>query len=332
MSKKTLIFLLFAAFCSLQNAHAQMNCTELKTRIDNAFKDNNSMRIEYWSRDRNIYVDYEQDTQANTHLVVRSTGKKPLRQVVIGIKRQQYFKSDRMGGVKLKYDWLEEIPANFDKNAWIDSCKSANSVFSQPFKNCFLSKDKTLSGTPYSVYSIEISQDTFDVWINKTTDKLERITGENKAKIVRFEWLFNIPFTISAPPIKSEDNPDFAMNMFPPSYSFDEFDGTERVFNVVDKLPEFKGGQMQMFRFLANNIKYPKYARGNGIEGTIYIGFVVEKNGILSNINIKRGVSDDCNEEALRVLKLMQGKWDAGSFNGQKVRVAFTLPIKFKLE
>jgi periplasmic protein TonB len=120
--------------------------------------------------------------------------------------------------------------------------------------------------------------------------------------------------------------------MFPPSYVYDEFDGNERVFVVVDKNAEYKNGQMEMFKFLGRTLIYPKNAREKNIQGNIYIGFVIEKDGKLTNFKLKRGISNDCNEEAMRVIQLMSGDWEAGVFNGQKVRQAFTLPIKFKLE
>jgi TonB family protein len=333
MKKTTLIACLFATFSTFIFAQtpAQMDCVELKKRIDNAFKNKTSIRIEYWSSERNIYADYEQDAQSNQHLVVKNTGKKFLRQILIEVKDKKYFSTDK-GYSRDPNVWEEKTPTNFNYNAWIDSCKSASSVFNLPFKNCFLSEEIMITGMAYSIHSIKIANDTFDVWINKSTDKLERITGKNKAKITRFEWLFDIPFSVAAPPEKQEENNNFGTNMFPPSYSFDEFDGTERVYVTVDKMAEYAEGQKEMFKFMGMNIRYPKEARENGIQGTIYIGFVVEKDGKLTNINIKRGISRDCNEEALRVLKLMSGKWSAGIYNGQKVRQAFTLPTKFKLE
>jgi TonB family protein len=95
--------------------------------------------------------------------------------------------------------------------------------------------------------------------------------------------------------------------------------------------PEFIGGQRVMFQFLADNIKYPKKSRRNNEQGIVYVGFIIDKTGEVVDINVKRGVSLLIDEEALRVVKLMP-KWKVGRQDGEPVRVAFTLPIKFRVE
>jgi protein TonB len=105
----------------------------------------------------------------------------------------------------------------------------------------------------------------------------------------------------------------------------------EIVFVVVEQAPEFPNGLAAMYKFLRDNIKYPTIAHENGISGTVYVGFVVSKDGTLRDIQIKRGIGGGCNEEAMRVINLMP-KWNAGKQNGKAVSVAFTLPVKFHLE
>jgi protein TonB len=111
------------------------------------------------------------------------------------------------------------------------------------------------------------------------------------------------------------------------------YDGEERVYNLGDENPKFKGGQAAMFKFIGQNFIIPKEYRENGPGGTrtVYIGFVVEKDGCITNVRVRRGISG-LDEESMRVIKLMSGHWDAGSFEGQKVRMAYTLPIKTHLE
>jgi TonB family protein len=103
------------------------------------------------------------------------------------------------------------------------------------------------------------------------------------------------------------------------------------IYTIVEQQPEFPQGQKAMFEWLGQNIKYPAKARENGVEGTVYIGFVVQKDGFLSDVTVKRGISSDCNEEAVRVISAMP-KWKPGMQEGKAVAVAYTLPIKFKLE
>ena len=129
------------------------------------------------------------------------------------------------------------------------------------------------------------------------------------------------------------------------------------ILTKVDLLPEFVGGQTELFKWLGSHIKYPELAVKNKIEGTVYVGFVVEKDGSISHVAIKRGVpivsvdtivqidpityaqkvkivrneGKDIDEEAERVIKAMP-KWKPGKNKGKVVRVSYTLPIKFKLE
>jgi TonB family protein len=100
---------------------------------------------------------------------------------------------------------------------------------------------------------------------------------------------------------------------------------------VVEEQPEFVSGQSELFKYLGRTIKYPKQARKDGVEGTIYVGFIVEADGAISNVDLKRGVHPLLNAEAMKVVSEMP-KWKPGKTNGKYVRVAYTLPIKFKLE
>jgi len=103
------------------------------------------------------------------------------------------------------------------------------------------------------------------------------------------------------------------------------------IFSIVEQMPEFPGGQAKMFKFISKNIKYPAMARENGISGTVFVMFVVNEDGAISDVQVRRGIGGGCDEEALRVVKKMP-KWNAGKQRGKPVKVSFTLPIKFKLE
>lgn len=105
----------------------------------------------------------------------------------------------------------------------------------------------------------------------------------------------------------------------------------EQIFTVVEKMPSFLGGPVDLFNFLSKNIKYPSEARKNKVKGRVYVSFVVEKNGSLSNIKVLRGIGSGCNEEAIRVVKSMP-KWNPGKQRGKIVRVQYNLPIRFPLE
>ena len=99
---------------------------------------------------------------------------------------------------------------------------------------------------------------------------------------------------------------------------------------LVEPNPEFIGGTKAMFEFLKENLKYPKNARD--CEGTVYVGFVVKTDGNLTDVNVKRGLHPDIDDEAVRVVKMMSGKWKPGMQSGKPISVAYTIPIKFRLE
>jgi TonB family protein len=104
----------------------------------------------------------------------------------------------------------------------------------------------------------------------------------------------------------------------------------EKVFTFVEESPEFRGGQGALMGFLSANICYPTLARNKGIEGKVYLSFVVSKIGFTENIKVLRGIGGGCDEEAVRVVSNMP-QWKPGKQNGQAVRVQYTLPIQFKL-
>jgi protein TonB len=99
---------------------------------------------------------------------------------------------------------------------------------------------------------------------------------------------------------------------------------------VVEIMPEFPGGQEKMFRYLYDELEYPEHAKDNGIEGTVYVQFVVDRDGSLTDIVVAKGPHKWLNDEGLRVVKAMP-RWKPGKQNGQTVKVRYVLPIKFKL-
>ncbi|MDA9554705.1 TonB family protein [Pelobium sp.] len=102
------------------------------------------------------------------------------------------------------------------------------------------------------------------------------------------------------------------------------------VFSNVEVLPTFPGGVEAFRKFLNENLRYPAQARENNISGIVYLTFIVEKDGGLSNIKIVRGIGAGCDEEAVRVLSLSP-KWNPGVQNGKIVRVSYTVPIFFQM-
>ncbi len=105
---------------------------------------------------------------------------------------------------------------------------------------------------------------------------------------------------------------------------------TSAVFIIVEEMPEFPGGQGELHKFIAQNIQYPPAARENGIQGKIYVRFVVTCDGSIERISIVRKVDDLLEAESIRVIKSMP-KWKPGKQRGQPVNVWYTAPIIFVL-
>ncbi|MEI7596411.1 MAG: energy transducer TonB [Bacteroidota bacterium] len=95
--------------------------------------------------------------------------------------------------------------------------------------------------------------------------------------------------------------------------------------------PTFQGGADSLRNFLIRNVQYPEVAKQNEIHGVVYVGFVIEKDGLISNVKVLRGIGGGCDEEAIRVVKLMP-KWNPGYSKGKPVRVSFVVPIKFMFQ
>jgi len=103
------------------------------------------------------------------------------------------------------------------------------------------------------------------------------------------------------------------------------------VFMFVEKPPQFPGGEKARFQFISDNIKYPQIAREKGIQGTVYISFIIEPDGTITNIKVRKGIGGGCDEECVRIVKMMP-PWEPGTQRGKPVRVSFNMPIKFTLD
>lgn len=104
----------------------------------------------------------------------------------------------------------------------------------------------------------------------------------------------------------------------------------DMVFDVVEVMPQFPGGQIAMLQYIMKNIKYPEQAMKEGIQGRVTVRFIVEKDGSISDVKPILSVHPLLNKEAVRVVESMP-KWTPGKQNGKPVRVRYNLPVMFKL-
>lgn len=105
----------------------------------------------------------------------------------------------------------------------------------------------------------------------------------------------------------------------------------EQVFNAVEQMPQFPGGDAELLKYIATHIQYPTVAAENGVQGRVVCKFVVQKDGTVGEVQVVRGKDPDLDKEAKRVIKTLP-KFIPGKMNGQNVAVWYTLPINFKLQ
>ena len=153
---------------------------------------------------------------------------------------------------------------------------------------------------PEIVEELNIVDDT------KEVASVEINTEDDKDKVVTI----SAPVTTSSVVVEEEDNV---------------------VFQVVEKMPSFPGGDAELFKFLSNNIKYPVIAQENGIQGRVICQFVVNRDGSIVDVEVVRSVDPSLDREAIRVIKSMP-KWNPGMQRGKPVRVKYTLPVNFRLQ
>lgn len=105
----------------------------------------------------------------------------------------------------------------------------------------------------------------------------------------------------------------------------------QEIFQIVEEMPSFPGGEQKLIEYVGKNVKYPQIARESGIKGRVFVSFVVEPDGSVSNVKVLRGIGGGCDEEAMRVVKSMP-KWKPGKQRGKAVRVSYMLPVNFQLQ
>jgi protein TonB len=111
-----------------------------------------------------------------------------------------------------------------------------------------------------------------------------------------------------------------------PVFSLEE----ETIFQVVEQMPIFPGGMPGLSQYLSSTLRYPGEAQEAKVQGTVFVGFVVDKTGVIRDVTMLKGIGHGCDEEAMRVIQLMPA-WTPGRQDGRQVSVRFTIPIRFIL-
>ena len=172
-----------------------------------------------------------------------------------------------------------------------------------------------------------------------TKKRIKMITRNEKARSLWWRLLATIPVLVlllfvnarvsaqqvkpagpQAPEIKTAEVTDVNA----PKVSNDS------IYNIVEVMPEFPGGTEKFMEYLSGNIKYPEEAKEKNISGRVFLSFVIEKDGSVTNVQVMKSIGGGCDEEAVRVVKAMP-KWKPGMQKGKPVRVNYILPVTFKL-
>ena len=115
------------------------------------------------------------------------------------------------------------------------------------------------------------------------------------------------------------------------SFVFKQVGDTNKIYELVERMPEYPGGIQAMFKFIQTNISYPDSARSKGISGKCFLKFVIDTTGAVTNVEVLKGVPNcaECDEEAARVVRAMP-KWTPGMVSGKPVKCFYNLPIVFR--
>jgi periplasmic protein TonB len=133
------------------------------------------------------------------------------------------------------------------------------------------------------------------------------------------------------PPPKTPKDPDVGTFNLPPDRATAIIHAdTSLVYTAVQQEPSFPGGPKKWLGYINTNLKYPEAAKANNAEGKVFVAFVVERDGAITNPKVLRGIGNGCDEEAQRLLK-NSPKWNPGMQNGKAVRVQYIIPVTFKL-
>ncbi len=166
--------------------------------------------------------------------------------------------------------------------------------------------------------------------IMMSKSKTNQLTFLKMGLILPLAIIISVVFSItfSGKVIAQEPQKDAPVSKEKATTKIDEKEDV--VFTVVEKMPSFPGGEEARNKYMIENITYPPKARQEGIQGRVFVTFIVEKDGAVSNVKILRGIGGGCDEEAVRVISMMP-KWNPGIQRGQPVRVQFNMPIHFAL-
>jgi TonB family protein len=197
------------------------------------------------------------------------------------------------------------------------------------YKISYLHTDTKMA--EYEVYDKKYSRGNVTSYIPIKNGKYDEwyISGAKRVSCSYSEDKLNGDFTAYYPSGKLKRSEKWKGGECLYGECYDE-NGSKKEYCPYQELAEYVGGLYELYKFIGKTLQYPEYALKNGIEGVVYVSFIVDVDGAIIDAKIREGVEEHLNSEALRIVKSMP-KWKPGRFEGKNVKVEFTLPVRFKL-
>jgi TonB family protein len=210
----------------------------------------------------------------------------------------------------------------------------SNNMKHSTLKNRFTMMTKTNNRKPatfrLAIAIVAVTMVSFGVFISACqtgTKKAETETTEQEITDVSTDQTTPDDRTI----IENPEDEYVEIQRGDSTYKMKAYDAKSGTYIIVQEQPSFPGGDEARIKYISENIKYPEEAREKGIQGTVFVTFVVEPDGSITGVKLLRGIGGGCDEEALKLIENMP-KWIPGKQRGQAVRVQFNMPIRFVLE
>ena len=169
-----------------------------------------------------------------------------------------------------------------------------------------------------------------------TLKRMKMMKKERSPRWMRLAYLLSLPFVATIVFAFSFTNAgaNFKSNVNSVNFAVDDtIKSTVKgeIYEEVDEMPVYGNGNEDLFNFIITNVKYPEVSRKSGVQGKVFVSYVVSANGDLADVHVLQGVNDELNAEAVRVISSM-GKWNPGKKDGKAVNVKMVIPINFKLD
>lgn len=218
---------------------------------------------------------------------------------------------------------------------YVEQTAKVSAEFETFMREKFSTLSKNISGIVVVQFVINKDGSLSDIKI------LKGVREEFDAKLL--DWIQKAPHWIPArhfgKPVRTKipltlylgsGNKD--KHTFPPPMRTKKTRSENEIRSQAEEMPFFSGGFKAFYQYIDENLQYPPRAKKLGIEGKVFVQFIVEKDNSLSDIKVVKGIGAGCDEEALRLVRESSPKWNAGKNDGKSVRVKIIVPVNFNLE